>query len=324
MKHTKIHFLIRDERHKIKQIVLYGTFMNNIRRLFHIDSIHKKGISGNNISVAVMDTGAYPHADFGDRIISFKDCMSSRCTPYDDNSHGTHVCGIIGGSGKMSRGLYKGIAPQCLLIPIKVLKSDGIGNSSGMIDGVSWILENRTKYNIRIVNISIGTETFSCDDEQSALVMAVDKMWDAGITVITSAGNNGPEYHTITTPGISRKVITVGASAAMGHTDTSGKNHTTYSGKGPTFCDIPKPDITAPGSHIISCHSYRNGYTSKSGTSMSTPIVSGAAALVFSYNPGITNNQFKELLCRSARDIGLDRYTQGCGELDLQRLLSLC
>ena len=298
--------------------------MNHIRKLFKIDNLHRQNITGKNITVAILDTGAYPHKDFDNHIICFNDYISSKSNPYDDNSHGTHICGIIGGSGRMSNGLYKGMAPKCMLIPIKVLNSKGIGDSQIIISGIKWIEENHSKYNIRIVNISIGTEAFSCEDEQSDLVKAVDSLWDIGITVIASAGNNGPEYHTITTPGISRKIITVGASSAMRNVDSNGKKTTTYSGKGPTFCDVPKPDITAPGSHIISCYSYFNGYTKKSGTSMSTPIVSGAAALVFSYNPGITNEQFKDLLCRSARDIGLDRYTQGCGELDLYKLFLLC
>lgn len=298
--------------------------MNHIRKLFKIDNLHRQNITGKNITVAILDTGSYPHKDFESHIICFKDYISSKANPYDDNSHGTHICGIIGGSGRMSNGLYKGMAPQCLLVPIKVLNSKGLGDSQIIISGIKWIEENYSKYNIRIVNISIGTEVFSCEDEQSDLVRAVDSLWDLGITVIVSAGNNGPEYHTITTPGISRKIITVGASSAMGNVDARGKKFTTYSGKGPTFCDVPKPDITAPGSHIISCYSSFNGYTKKSGTSMSTPIVSGAAALVFSYNPGITNEQFKDLLCRSARDIGLDRYTQGCGELDLHKLFLLC
>ena len=298
--------------------------MNNVRKHFDIDRIHRAKITGKNITVAILDTGAFPHPDFTLNIRDFKDFINNRQTPYDDNSHGTHVCGIIGGCGKMSRGLYKGMAPDSLLIPIKVLKNNGTGTSADIIRGIDWIMDNKDLYNIRIVNISIGTEVFSCEDEESALVKAVDSMWDCGITVISSAGNNGPEYHTITTPGISRKVITVGASSAMGNIDSKGKEYTTYSGKGPTFCNIPKPDIIAPGSHIISCHIFRNGYTQKSGTSMSTPIVSGAAALVFSYNSSIDNIQFKELLCRSAKDIGLDRYTQGCGELDLHKLLLLC
>lgn len=282
--------------------------MNKIRKKYSLDNLHKKGITGKGICVAVLDTGIYPHNDFDQRIIGFYDCLSERSKIYDDNSHGTHVCGIIGGSGRQSRGFYAGIAPQCSLLPVKILDKNGHGSSEAMIRGIEWILNNYKKYHIKVVNISVGTESVSCADSQSELVKQVEKMWDEGITVVASAGNNGPNYNTITIPGISSKIITVGATLS-------------YSGKGPTHCNIPKPDIVAPGSHIVSCHYYRNGYTAKSGTSMSTPIVSGAAALAFSYNPNLTNEAFKEKLCLSAHNLGLDRYTQGNGEMDIQKLL---
>ena len=124
--------------------------MNYIRQLFNIDALHKDNITGKNIVVAVLDTGAYPHKDYDKRIACFKDFMALKKTPYDDNSHGTHVCGIIGGSGKMSHGLYRGMAPQCLLVPIKVLNSRGFGDSQIIIDGIRWIENNYYKYDIKI------------------------------------------------------------------------------------------------------------------------------------------------------------------------------
>lgn len=298
--------------------------MNNIIKKFRLDPLHNSHITGSKITVAILDSGLYPHRDFSGRIIHFKDFINHKTFPYDDNSHGTHVGGIIGGSGIMSGGIYKGIAPGCNLLPIKVLNSQGTGSPDIILDGIEWIIQNMDKYKIKVVNISIGTKVSSCKDEESALVKAVDAMWDLGLTVITSAGNYGPDYNTITTPGISRKVITVGASQALISQDSLGKALTSYSGKGPTPCKVPKPDITAPGSHIISCSAYKNGYTAKSGTSMSTPIVSGAAALVYSYNPYLTNTEFKENLCLCATDLGMDRYTQGCGELNIHKLLLLC
>ena len=156
--------------------------MNYIRKYFQIDHLHYQNITGKNITVAILDTGAYAHKDYSNHIIHFKDFITNQKYPFDDNSHGTHVCGIIGGSGKMSNGLYKGMAPQSLLVPIKVLNSKGIGDSQIITDGINWIKNNHQKYNIRIVNISIGTEAFSCEDEQSELVKAVDSLWDLGIT----------------------------------------------------------------------------------------------------------------------------------------------
>lgn len=298
--------------------------MNKIRTLLHIDKIHRNGISGAGVNVAVLDTGMYPHDDLRGGLSAFRDFVNGRPDAYDDNSHGTHVCGIIGASGRMSGGLYKGIAPAAGLVPLKVLNQNGTGDSSGIIAGIQWIRDNHQRLNIRVVNISIGTDSSRCEDESSLLVKAVDSLWDAGLTVITSAGNNGPGYRSITTPGISRKVITVGTNDIMSHIDEFGRRHNTYSGKGPTFCDISKPDVIAPGSHIVSCYPRLGAYAAKSGTSMSTPIVAGAAALVFSYNRSLTNDEFKSLLCRTADDVGLDRYTQGCGRINILKLLLGC
>ncbi len=297
--------------------------MNRIRQQLGVNSIHRLGYKGQGVTVAVLDTGFFPHKDLLNAIHTSINILSPSFTPSDDNSHGTHVCGIIAGSGLMSNGLYTGMAPEAALIPIKVLDKNGKGDSKIIIEGLNWIYSNIEKYNIKIVNISIGTRSSNCSDEESALIEAVDRLWDCGLFVIVSAGNNGPEYQTITTPGISRKVITVGSSEQMKHTDRNGHIYTTFSGKGPTFCNIPKPDIVAPGSHIISCYTSKNGYISKNGTSMSTPIVSGAAALLLSYNSSITNNQFKEMLCISATDLGEDRYTQGCGEINVKGLFTL-
>lgn len=298
--------------------------MNRIRSLLNIDRIHRNKITGAGVNVAVLDTGMYLHNDLAENLVEFRDTVNGRNKAYDDNSHGTHVCGIIAGTGRMSGGLYKGIAPSAGLVVLKVLGSDGIGDLADIIGGIEWILRNHEYYNIRVVNISIGTDSTKCEDESSLLVKSVDSLWDAGLAVIASAGNNGPGYRSITTPGISRKVITVGTNDIMSHIDGFGRRHTTYSGKGPTFCDISKPDIIAPGSHIVSCFTRNGGYTSKSGTSMSTPIVAGAAALAFSYNKKLTNEEFKSLLCRTADDIGLDRYTQGCGRINVLNLLLGC
>lgn len=292
--------------------------MYKIRSFFNIDILHKKGILGDGVTVAVLDSGAYPHTDFKNRIIEFRDYINHRPEPYDDHSHGTHICGIICGGGKNNKR-YTGMAPGSEIIPVKVLDNTGHGDSDIIIPAINWILSNRKIYNIRIVNISIGTKSSDCSEENSDLVRAVDTMWDEGIIVLVSAGNNGPDYRSITIPGISRKVITVGS---CGWNNSSSTSSSRFSGKGPTHCNIPKPDIVVPGDNIISC-STNDGYTAKSGTSMSTPVVSGAAALILSRYPEITNSEFKKLLLKSASDIGLDRYTQGHGMLNLQKLFAI-
>jgi len=202
---------------------------------------------------------------------------------------------------------------------------------------LQWIMDNRKKYNIRIVNISVGTSAKDNLDENSLLVQGVDAVWDNGIVVVVAAGNNGPGPMSISTPGISRKVITVGSSDDNVAVEIFGNSKSKdYSGRGPTpFC-IKKPDIVAPGSNIISCNisryslrskdasPYANSpmmYTVKSGTSMATPVVSGAIALLLSKYPELTNKEVKLKLRESAVDLGQHWEKQGWGLLNVRRLL---
>jgi len=160
-------------------------------------------------------------------------------------------------------------------------------------------------------------------------------VWDNGIVVVVAAGNNGPGPMSISTPGISRKVITVGSSDDNVAVEIFGNSKSKdYSGRGPTpFC-IKKPDIVAPGSNIISCNisryslrskdGYANSpmmYTVKSGTSMATPVVSGAIALLLSKYPNLTNKEVKLKLRESAVDLGHHWEKQGWGLLNVRRLL---
>ena len=149
----------------------------------------------------------------------------------------------------------------------------------------------------------------------------MDAAWDAGLVVVVAAGNNGPGQRTITTPGISRKVITVGCSDDYKEVDVAGNRMIDYSGRGPTNACILKPDIVAPGSNIVSCANQSGSYTRKSGTSMSTPLVSGAVALLLEKYPEMTNLDVKLRLRERAVDLGLPRNQQGWGLLDVERLV---
>jgi serine protease AprX len=317
--------------------------MNRVGDIIESHWAHEKRYFGKGVGVAVVDTGIAMHKDFiegTNRIIAFKDFINQKAEAYDDNGHGTHVAGIIGGNGYSSKGKYIGVAPECNFIGVKVLDHRGDGNISDVLAGLQWIIDNRKKYNIRVVNISVGTSSKDNLDENSLLVQGVNAVWDNGIVVVVAAGNNGPGPMSISTPGISRKVITVGSSDDNVTAEVYGSGRTKdYSGRGPTpFC-IKKPDIVAPGSNIISCNIGRyttrakNGelrlsssdspmmYTVKSGTSMATPVVSGAIALLLSAHPELTNRDVKLKLRNSAVDLGQHWEKQGWGLLNIKKLL---
>ncbi len=322
--------------------------MKNASKEIHLNYAHQRNIMGDGIGVAVLDTGVAPHPDLTigrNRIVAFYDVINGRKYPYDDNGHGSHVCGIIAGSGYESAGLYRGVAPRCNIIGVKVLNHKGNGNVSDVLAGLQWVLDNRARYNIRIVNISVGTSSNDSIDESSLLVKGVNAVWDAGIVVVVAAGNNGPKPMTISTPGISRKIITVGASDDDIPVELAGGKTKDYSGRGPTRNAIKKPDIVAPGSNIVSCNGFRgnrklkgivgplslgpgteenlfnNMYTIKSGTSMSTPMVTGAIALLLSKYPQMTPKEVKMKIKDSSTSLGMDHSHQGWGLLDIEKLL---
>ncbi len=314
--------------------------MNRVSDIIEARWAHERGYLGKGIGVAIVDTGICLHKDFVEgrnRVIAFKDFLNGRQEPYDDNGHGTHVAGIIGGNGYSSKGKYTGVAPECHFIVVKVLDQRGDGNISDVLAGLQWIIDNRKRYNIRIVNISVGTAAKESLDENSLLVQGVNAVWDSGIVVVVAAGNNGPGPMSISTPGISRKVITVGSSDDNIAVEVFGTRAKDYSGRGPTPYCIKKPDIVAPGSNIISCNISRflnkNAgmkyqqtdnpmmYTIKSGTSMATPVVSGAIALLLSAHPEMNNREVKLMLRNSAVDLGQHWEKQGWGQLNVRRLL---
>ena len=299
--------------------------MDRVRKLTGAEPLLAKGFTGKGITAAILDSGIYPHPDLKERIVDFRDFSNGRTGCYDDYSHGTHVAGILAGNGKLSRGRYRGIAPECRLLPVKVLDRRGNGSRQDVLRGIEFVISTRERYHTRILNISVGTLAEGKEDEE--LIQAVEDAWDAGLIVVAAAGNMGPRKESITSPGSSRKIITVGASddEQIEAFPRKGRILTGYSGRGPTCACIVKPELTAPGTGIVSCSSRyaftRQGYTVKSGTSMSTPVVSGAAALLLSLHPELSNLDVKMRMHESTVDLKLPGSRQGWGFLRIDRLL---
>ena len=128
--------------------------MDRVREQLHMSMAYKMGLTGRNVNVCVLDTGIFPHVDFEDRLLDFVDFTKGGRGCYDDSGHGTHVCGILAGSGRASGGRYQGIAPEAEIIVGKILDDKGKGNVEELFSSLEWILKYKSKNKNRIMNIS--------------------------------------------------------------------------------------------------------------------------------------------------------------------------
>lgn len=272
------------------------------------------------VGVAVVDTGVFKHIDFKDRVIGFADFVGGKTGAYDDSGHGTHIAGIIGGDGTASGGRYVGVAPDSAIIGVKVLDRSGNGKIGNVLKGLAWIRENRERYNIRIVNISFGTTGTHIKDEHSMIEM-VEELWDMGIVVVAAAGNSGPQKNSVTAPGSSKKIITVGAFDDATIMKSRAKNLKYYSGRGPTGECVIKPEVVVAGANIVACSNRPNSYSVKSGTSMATPVVAGAVAKILEREPQLTPKQIKMRLKECCEKISAPANQQGWGMLNMAKFV---
>jgi len=294
------------------------------------------GYDGSGITIAIIDTGIdAKHVALDDldddpntwdpKVIAFKDFVNGLddldpndgMDAYDDNGHGTHVAGIAAGTGAPDY-IYIGVAPKAYLVGIKVLDEDGSGTMSDVIAGIEWAVQNKDTYNIKVINLSLGASVTQ-NDGTSPVAIAVDKAVLAGIVVCVAAGNEGPTPGSICTPGDAHLAITVGAAYDSGE-GTKGAVPI-WSSVGPTDDGRVKPDLTAPGVDIMAPEANtETGYIEHSGTSMATPHVAGAVALLLQAYPDLDPAEVKYILTRTTQ---VDYYsgnpdnTEGYGYLDI-------
>jgi serine protease AprX len=270
------------------------------------------------------------------RVVYNQNFVSSTSGAGDQYGHGTHIAGLIAGNGFNSTGFqysktFKGIAPSAAIVNLRVLDANGSATDSQVITAIGQAVALKSKYNIRVINLSLGRAVYE-SYKLDPLCQAVERAWKNGIVVVVSAGNYGryqptQGYATITSPGNDPYVITVGAMKPMGTPGRSDDLIASYSSKGPTLIDhIVKPDIVAPGNLLISTetanttlyktetsnlvpyNSYVYGgssapstsYFTLSGTSMATGVVSGAIADLLQAQPGLTPDQVKARLMKTA------------------------
>ena len=303
--------------------------MQRVREQVQVpEQLHSGAGRVKSVTVAVLDTGIAYHPDLVGRLLAFSDFVEGRSFPYDDNGHGTHVCGIVCGNGELSGGRFRGMAPEAKLVVGKVLDRQGEGSCDFMQEALEWVLRVKNRYGIRVLNISVGIGDLKERYKEQMLRKSLEFLWDHNILVVCAAGNTGPEDGSISEMASSRKVLTVGCHDGRYCKNDPGRCET-YSGRGRRYDVTRKPDIVAPGTRILSCNAFwqnQNGriyrpYVAKSGTSMATPIVSGAVALAMEKYPGITNEEFVRLLSLTATDLGEPWNKQGFGMLNVRRLL---
>lgn len=277
------------------------------------DLAWQAGITGQGVAVAVVDTGIEyrPHLQKGTdgkqrKLAGWVDYISGSKQPIDPNGHGTHISGIIANAKLGSDGEWNGVAPGVNLVGVRVLDETGTGSYESVIQGIQWVIEHRAEYNIQVMNLSLHT-LVQAPYWADPLNQAVMRAWAEGITVVVAAGNNGPGPMTISSPGNVPYVITVGA-----FTDNFTPGNwrddyiTPFSSSGPTLDNFVKPDVVAPGAHIISTmppNSYiarnhqanRAGshYFSMAGTSQAAAVVSGVSALILSDQPSLSPDEVK-------------------------------
>ncbi|WP_328590754.1 S8 family peptidase [Gottfriedia acidiceleris] len=267
----------------------------------------ESGYTGKGVKVAVLDTGIDPnHPDLADQIDETKSFVPGE-TADDVYGHGTHVASTVLGTGAASEGKNKGVAPEARLLVGKVLNNEGSGQESWIIDGMEW-----AAHNAKIVSMSLGGRS---SDGTDPMAQAVNRLSEeTGALFVIAAGNAGYEG-SVGSPGTADAALTIGA---VDKTDQIAY----FSSKGPRYGDMGlKPDLSAPGVDIVAARSSLSSgsgsYRSMSGTSMATPHVAGAAAILLQKNPNWNGTQLKEALMSTSKKLDYSPYHIGSGRLDV-------
>ncbi|MCA9966437.1 MAG: S8 family serine peptidase, partial [Anaerolineales bacterium] len=314
---------------------------NDFLEAIGADQAQDQGVDGTGVGIAVLDTGVEDIA-LGDAetVLARYDAIGS-ASAQDPHGHGSFVASVAGGRNQNWVNGTTSVAPGANIIDVRVLDEDGSGTYSQVVDGLNWVLAHKDQYNIRVVNLSLSGPVTGPYWE-NPVNQAVEALWDAGIVVVAAAGNTGPTAGSITTPGNDPFVITVGAfTDNYSPSDSSDDFIPPFSAAGPTEAGFIKPDVIAPGAHVMG---YVNGnsnfskahlyfergesltaawYFQGSGTSVSTAVTSGVVALMLDQNPALTPNQVKHRLMITARPalqadgktLAYSLFQQGAGQI---------
>jgi serine protease AprX len=282
--------------------------------------------TGSGVVVALMDTGIGAHPDLpAGKVVARVNLAGDNGVGLDPAGHGTHLAGIIAAHGNT----FRGVAPDARLVDLRVLDQNGDGTLHSVVAGFDWLLKNRKALNIRVLNLSLGMIQRS-SYHADLLAALAESAWFSGITVVAAAGNDGPVPGTVATPGADPFVITAGSLDDQGTPSLQDDRESAFSSRGPTVDGFAKPDVLAPGRRVVSLRANgarlemtkpervvtntnvnangnnknnSNLYIRMSGTSVSSAMVSGVAALVISAHADYTPTKTKGAIVASGRGI---------------------
>ena len=296
--------------------------------LIRADELHRAGLTGRGVGVAVIDTGAWAHPALAlntegqSRVLSFYDAIKNEegAVMVDENGHGSHITSVLASSeasydqSGTRTGSYHGIAPDVDLVVVKAFNDESKSTYLDVVSAIAYVVKHRDRFNIKVLTLAFQGDAVS-HYWQDPINQAVMAAWDAGITVVVSAGNSGPDAMTIGAPGNVPYVITVGAVTDHYTMDDQSDDYVaTFSSVGPTLEGFAKPEMTAPGGHMMGLipeastvtfehPEFHDGYHYylMSGTSQAAAAASGVAALMLQDDPSLSPNDVKCRLMASAR-----------------------
>jgi serine protease AprX len=304
-----------------------STDMSILQNAFDPNTGEITGPAPQSPAIAIVDSGIQSRSDFGSRLVaSINLCSLCTDSAEDAEGHGTMVAGVAAGAGD-----YAGGAPNAPLVSIRTANANGESRTSDVVAAADWILAHAAEYKIRVANFSLAGAS-DTSIRIDPLDKAVEALWLKGIVVVAAAGNhgNGGQVNMSYAPGNDPFVITVGALDQNGTSDPSDDTVPSWSAYGKTMDGFAKPDLSAPGRYMLAPAPMDGtiartvpdrvlapGYMWMSGTSFSTPVVSGAAAQILARHPGFTPDQVKGALMLAANYLpNVSGTAAGVGEID--------
>ena len=321
-----------------------------------VEALHLQGVTGKGVTIAVVDSGLWEHESLmkdtagKNRVLArydaLKDVVDEEAV--DESGHGTHMTSIMANSEETIRegiptGTFKGVAPDASLVAVKVLDREGFAHVLEIVRAIQWVVDNREKYNIRVLNLSFS-QTPRWPYWEDPVAQATLRAWAEGIAVVAAAGNDGPGVETIGSPGNLPYVITVGAVTDSWTPLTRDDDYIPdFSSRGPTPSGYVKPDVVAVGGHMTGLihpesaiateqpeDILRTGEFVSTGTSQATALVSGILALLIQLEPDLTPEDLKCKLTSSAEPainrngkLAYSPFQQGYGYVTATRAVTL-